>query len=42
MFLYYGPTEAPVENPGEEFMKRSSFRRVKSIGNKVTGNLPLR
>lgn len=42
MFLYYGPTGASVANPGEEFMKRIFFRRVKNIGNKVTENLPLR
>ncbi|MBU8697990.1 Imm1 family immunity protein [Bacillus pumilus] len=26
MFLYYGPTGAPVENPGEEFMKKIFFQ----------------
>ncbi|AYJ88965.1 hypothetical protein CS953_04290 [Bacillus safensis] len=26
MYLYYGPTGAPVKNPGEEFMKRIFFQ----------------
>lgn len=27
MFLYYGPTGAPVENPGEELMKSIFFQK---------------
>ncbi|APP16398.1 MULTISPECIES: Imm1 family immunity protein [Bacillus] len=27
MFLYYGPTGAPVENPGEEWMKEIFFHK---------------
>ncbi len=42
MFLYYGPTGAPVENPGEEFMKRIFFQEGEGYWKQGNGNFPLR